>query len=285
MMAASFQPTFLVIGAAKCGSGYIHEVLCRHPEIAMGQREIHFFSSDKRYKKGWDWYLRQFPDVRGKKAIGEVSHSLSDVKAYPEAVPRILKHVPDARFIYLVRHPLERIESTWMQLRVNPGERDRPVPPFNRAVREVRSLVSASLYWFQISAYRRHFPDDRILVLFLEDIKADPGAALRRCFRFLGVAETVDSAAAAKPVNAAVGKYRDGDFLARARFSLPFRLLRPCVPDFFCRPFYPLIKEKITARPAWDPEVRRWAIEQLREDMRQFLAHYDKPADFWPLIP
>src|SRR5262249_24539009 len=100
---------------------------------------------------------------------------------YPKASGRIAAHVPDAKLIYIVRNPLERIESHWRHL-LGRGH--------NISFEELLShpdVLDTSRYWRQISAYREHFPDEQILVLFFEDFVEDPSAILKRCFEFLGV--------------------------------------------------------------------------------------------------
>ena len=41
---------------------------------------------------------------------------------------------------------------------------------FNQAVREAPVLLETVRYWKQVSWYRDYFPDERILVLFFEDL-------------------------------------------------------------------------------------------------------------------
>ena len=46
------KPNYLVIGAAKCGSTTISELLGLHPDIYMVPDEVEFFASDKIYENG-----------------------------------------------------------------------------------------------------------------------------------------------------------------------------------------------------------------------------------------
>lgn len=69
-------PTFIGIGASKCGSTWLHELLQQHPHIYMPtkRKEINYFNLEENYKKGIEWYESFFPsEEEGKsyQAIGE----------------------------------------------------------------------------------------------------------------------------------------------------------------------------------------------------------------------
>ena len=53
------KPTFLGIGAQKCASSWIRNVLHDHPEVFVSHpREVDFFSYH--YNRGYTWYERHF---------------------------------------------------------------------------------------------------------------------------------------------------------------------------------------------------------------------------------
>jgi len=273
------RPNFLIIGAQKCGTSSLYELLKSHPEIGMSSmKETHFFSRDENYARGWAWYESLFAGTEGKRAVGEASPTYSKIAVFPQALPRIVEHLPDARLIYIVRHPLTRMESAYVEIRHNPKIRIHE--DFATALRTRPVLVEASLYWKQISAYRNHYPDDRILVLFLEDFRQDPHAQLRRCFEFLDVDPTFRAPDADRPRNSREGRQTVSDF-ALWLHRLPFyNTLRRYLPARFHGRLHYQIKN-----PQWDEETRRWAIEQVIEDSLQFLRFYGKPLDFWDLRP
>ena len=54
-------PNLIVIGAMKSGTSSLHYYLDAHPDIAMARaKELHFFSLDRIWAKGIDWYAKQF---------------------------------------------------------------------------------------------------------------------------------------------------------------------------------------------------------------------------------
>ncbi len=100
-----------------------------------------------------------------------------------ETAERMGRDVPNAKLLYIIRNPIERVVSHWAWDISN----GRPWGTINKAVREVDRLIEMSLYWRQVSRYREHFDDNQIIVLFLEDLKADPRSFFRECGRFLGI--------------------------------------------------------------------------------------------------
>lgn len=276
------KPNFLVIGAPKAATTSLCHQLGQHPEVFFSvPKETFFFCYDDVYqKKGWAWFESLFDGAAGYKAVGEGSTINANLGTYPNALPRIVEHLPDAKIIYIVREPIERIESYWIEL----NSQGLVTKPFNHAVRSDPQFIDTSLYWKQLSAYREHFPDERILTLFFEDFKRDAHGVLERCFRFLGVDPTVTIEGAEQPRYVSDGKRSD---LAVTN------LMRKCVPGFYAiRDAMPkplregakrLLKRPIEGRPQWDPAVVAWAVEQVRADSAAFLTHSGKPEGFWDL--
>ena len=54
------KPNFFIIGAQKCGTGWLWEMLKQHPGTDLpSQKEIHFFGASELYRKGKGWYYNQ----------------------------------------------------------------------------------------------------------------------------------------------------------------------------------------------------------------------------------
>jgi hypothetical protein len=276
------KPNFLVIGAAKSATTSLCWHLEQHADVCMAKpKEAYFFSHDERYERGWEWYARYFRHHKGEKAVGEGSISYSMTGVYPCAVERIASDLPEARLLYITRDPLERIESLWIEWRN--GNAIKVPASFSEAVRCVPHFIDSSLYWKQIDAYRAHFPDDQILVLFFEDFKADPAPLLSPCFEFLGVGVPDRIVTTNEPRNVSAGKRQDTRLLSVARRLHGFDSTRDVLPGSFRRVMRRVFKRTIKGRPQWDAATRRWVLDQIGEDARTFLKVYDKPADFWSL--
>jgi len=111
--AARVVPNFFIIGAAKSGTTSLTEYLRTHPNIYFGKvKEPHFFDLDscKCFKFSLETYMSLFsradPEIH--KAVGEASTGYLFSKV---AVPEILKFNPNARFVVLLRNPIELVQS------------------------------------------------------------------------------------------------------------------------------------------------------------------------------
>ena len=99
-----------VVGAQKAGTTTIHELLRTHSEISLPSiKETHFFSDDKVYSKGFDWYSRQFD--HSKNFFCEVDPSYL---FFSKARSRIKENIDDSKFIIIFRKPLERAFSHYL---------------------------------------------------------------------------------------------------------------------------------------------------------------------------
>ncbi|MBA2525286.1 MAG: sulfotransferase [Pyrinomonadaceae bacterium] len=188
----------LVIGAMKSGTTSLHRYLNLHPEIQMaGPKELNFFVKPEDclvpqgdWHRGLDWYRQWFAGdypVRG-----ESSHHYSAHPVIRGASDRAAQIVPDARLIYIVRDPVERIVSHYMERRID-GLESRPLEEVMveaLAAPEMNTYICRSLYFMQASRWLERFPRDRLLVLAFEDLRDRPVETLRRAFRFLEVDET-----------------------------------------------------------------------------------------------
>jgi hypothetical protein len=277
------KPNYLIIGAAKAATTSLSYTLGTHPDVFMVEcKEPNFFCNDDVYARGWNWYESLYAKGEGRKALGEASNRYTEMERFPHTIERITKHVPDSKLIYLTRHPLDRMESLWIQ---KFAQGDQIPRNFTHALRELREMfVDSSNYWRQINAYRQFFPDDRILLLFYEDYKADSHSVLQRCFKFLGVDPNALNNQAVKPVNVSKGKPIDTRAMSMLRKIPGYRMLKDLLPkdsrSMFKRKF---LQRRLNERPHWDGDTRRWVIDELGPDTRRFLEFAGKPAGYWDL--
>jgi hypothetical protein len=191
------SPNLIVIGAMKCGTTSLHLYLDQHPEIQMAvPKELNFFTWPERWEKGADWYESHFDPsfpVRG-----EVTPKYSKYPLTPDVPARMHALLPDAKLVYLVGDPLDRIVAHWVDWYAN--EVDLAPDSINarsasRPLGEVlcdfadpaHPYVSPSRYATQLDRYLRFYRPTQILVVDQEELRARRGAALAEVFGFLGV--------------------------------------------------------------------------------------------------
>ena len=269
-------PNFLVIGAPKSGTTNLCFQLAQHQDILVSEKkELDFFN--RQYRSGQEWYEYQFRDWNGETAIGEGSVLYGVTSLRPEVPGRIYEMLPQTKFIYMTRHPIDRIESMWFQ-HVSNGDH---VPEFNQAVREWLPLIDGSLYWKQLNSYRRYFEDERFLLLFLDDYKADTLGVLKETCDFLGVSHFAEVPEAY--TNAREGLALDSPMWEAIRHTPLGRTIRKnfseSFKDIFRRVFRQEVGNKI--QPQWEEGTLRWAINLLKDDSQQFLEFAQQPVSRW----
>jgi hypothetical protein len=182
-------PNFVVIGAMKAGTTSLFHYLEAHPQVYMpAVKETDFFVEELNWRRGIDWYRRQFRGADSEAiAVGEASPAYTKYPLYSGVPERMAKHIPNARLIYLVRDPIERIRSHYEHC-VLVGIESAPI---DVAVFRDPRYLDCSRYGLQISRYLRHFPSERILIVRSEDLRADREETVRSIFRFLEVDDDV----------------------------------------------------------------------------------------------
>lgn len=282
------KPTFLLIGAAKSGTTSLCALLGSHPDIFMTDpKETNFFAYDELFAKGPQWYESLYCDSGDCTARGEGSPLYTLGNKYPEAARRIAEYDPMLKLIVIVRHPLERIESGWLEMRSWGDETVHA--DFNRALKLNRDwLVDSTMYWQEIERYRQYFSDEQILVLFFEDFVRDRQAVLSSCFEFLGVDADIEldkSTLHLNPSNEKRIRRRSISVLRSIPgIGIPYSLAKKLVPEVLRVPIRNrILNAPATERPKWTPESQRWVVEELRDDTHRLLQHCGKQHDYWDL--
>lgn len=175
-------PNLIVIGAQKCGTSGLHYQLSLHPEIWMSRpKELNFFIRERNWPRGEAWYRGQFDS--GARVRGEASPNYT---AYPQhlGVPeRMHSLIPEAKLIYVVRDPLERIAAHWVH---NYAKRREKGDLRGTLTHPNTSYVVRSQYFMQLQQFLRYYPLERVLVLEQEELRSDSAETLRRVFEFAG---------------------------------------------------------------------------------------------------
>lgn len=176
------KATFIGIGAQKCASSWLYDILADHPEAALSdKKELDFFSY--RYEQGYRWYESQFFDKPGARAVGEISPSYFNEASVPD---RARLYSSDLRILLSLRDPVERALSQHRhQIRIGmiPG----PDYRFESALADNPSYIDQGRYATHLSRWLSCFPQDQVLVVLMEDIRKDPEATARKVYAFLGI--------------------------------------------------------------------------------------------------
>jgi len=176
-------PDFVIIGAMKSATSTLHEQLAGQPGLFMSDpKEPNFFSDDEIYARGFDWYESLFADAGPRDLCGESSTHYTKLPTYPLTIGRIQESLPRAKFIYMIRHPIQRLVSHYLHERLE-GKMQMPI---DEAVRRHPELVSYGSYAMQLEPFLNAFGPDRVLLCFFERFVQHGQEELERICRFLG---------------------------------------------------------------------------------------------------
>jgi hypothetical protein len=176
-------PNLIILGAQKCGTSGLHYYLGLHPEVSMSSpKELNFFIAERNWGRGLDWYSRHFdPSARCR---GEASPNYTAFPQHMGVPERMSEVVPDARLIYIVRDPLDRIAAHYVH---NFAKRREKGDLRATLLHPNTSYVARSTYFTQLQRFLEHYDRDQVLVIENCDLRDRRAATLRRVFEFAGV--------------------------------------------------------------------------------------------------
>lgn len=293
---------FFIIGASKCGTTALSEYLRTHPRICFARtKEPHFFSEDfplQRLDHSFEEYWRRnfsYFDPSQHSVIGEGSgtYYLSDV-----AIPNILKLNPRAKFLYMVRNPVDMCQSWYYDLRFSNAEdvsfekgwelqalrrQGLHLPRQLREARFVQYRMMASL-GSRLEQFRKIIPDGQLLVIVFDDFMCNPKAIYESVLAFLGVPS--DGREVFQQVNPAkVQRNRLLGYLASSMprwLSNPARLVKRVVGLDHARfNLFAVLNARAVERAPLAPEFRRYLIAEFEPELCLLERHLDRDLSAW----
>ncbi len=298
-------PDFLIIGAAKSGTTTLYKYLCRHPQFYQpvkenttyipqkpySYKEPNFFGCDQNYAKGIEYYATLFEGSQEHQVCGEASTDYTKYPLFPESAARIAQHLPTIKLIYIMRHPVERAYSYYVQL--NRGAKFKET--FEEHIHKTSVSLDSSNYMLQIQQYLKFFPKEAFLFLLMDDLIKQPADTLRKVCNFIGIDDSIDLVPAEGLVaNQASRFFQDTN---RSKITAPLRAIPGIYPVAALLPqawrdgFYRLLKETAYGKriekeylpPPMRPETRQMLLkrfakpnQRLAEFLNRDLSHWSK---------
>lgn len=224
-------PNLVIGGAPKCGTTSLFSWLVDHPDVCGSKSKEPYFLVDKEHPSrrkecnihdhGLDAYANVFPGCtqEHKLVIEASTHYL-----YQSTALEVLASLPsNPRVVFLVRKPAERVYSSFAYSKHKGNVRsDLTFPDFVRIIRNNSEPVAMpdwawrvsgyvlprdilySRYIDYLAAWRERLGSDRLRVILLEDMRADPKATVQSLCGWAGIDPSF---------------YDDYDFAARNRTS------------------------------------------------------------------
>jgi hypothetical protein len=277
----------------KCGTTSLHGYLGEHPQIQMSAvKETNFFSgppAGNPYTEGSERierladYEQLFDPAIGVR--GEASPSYTTFPRRQGVPERIREVIPDAKLVYLVRDPVERLLSHYHHSLSVDGERQSLREALGDFSDPECPFTCPGFYAAQLDRYLIHFEQERILVVDQADLLLDRQATLGEIFAFLEVEASYASPSFDEELNTGKelrGYSRTVVQLRRAKArvaplwrALPLGLRR--------RLRYSV--QRLAAPPvemtSLDPELRKDLQELYAEDARRLRQLTGKAFPSW----
>lgn len=272
----------IIIGAMKSGTTTLFSMLAEHPKIAPAQpKEPGFFAFDEVFSRGFDWYhgLFEFDPARHRYRL-EASTDYTKVPFVTGVVERMQTR-PQARYklIYIMRHPLRRLESHAQHVQLTQKEIGQTISPrqdhsFDNGISP--ASLAMTQYATQLDQYRDAIEAGDVFLTTLEELTQAPDEVLGKIYGFLDLAPP-PGPAVTQQRNAANDKVRmhgSWAFLTNAPLLMAFgkRLLptalRERIKLFFRRSAVPEGRFRLT------PSEQATLSDQLSPDLARLQSDY-----------
>lgn len=178
---------FIILGAAKSGTTTVQSYLVNHPRVHMSRiKEPEFFSKQENWDRGFEWYDDLFTGASEDQIIGEASTTYTRWPHTLDSSELISRHTNVQRFIYIMRHPVDRAYSHYSH-----HMRKKVTRTFEEALAQNEIYFDCGNYIMQIERYLRFYNRKNFLFLFTDDLHSNPEAVLKKVQKFLDL-EHVD---------------------------------------------------------------------------------------------
>lgn len=276
-------PNFIVIGAGKAGTTSLWGYLRDHPQVFVSDpKELNFFTTEHNWKRGLEWYESHFENVGDAVAIGEVTGSYTNWPNFYGVPERMFDILPDARLVYVIRHPVERIVSAFKYMTLRGDEN----MPMDEAIRTNPMYLSVSSYATQIEQYLKFYPAENLHIILSEEMRDNRLVTLKRVFEFLGVDPDVELENINHEFNRTDRKSREPRELIRRVKTLPgYKTLKGKLPDSLVQ-----LAKRYGTREIIRPEdaqlsdeTRAFIVESLQDDLVKLRTYLGTDFNCWGL--
>ncbi len=199
------MPSFLIIGAKKCGTTSLFHYLCEHPNVGEPTwKEISYFNIY--YDRGNAWYKSFFPIslpkldsqylMTGEATASYICHS--------QAPYRIATTLPKVKLIVLLRNPVDRAYSHYHhtkrigreqlsfedaiaqeESRVEQLENESRELGLNSSPAYNYTYLASGMYAEQLKNWLKLFNKEQLLILKSEDFFDRPEAVFKQVLDYL----------------------------------------------------------------------------------------------------
>ena len=182
--------SFVIAGAQKSGTSFIHQCLMLHPGIRMDPEENTDF-----HKVDFEQRIRQFTTRFQTAPHLSLGIKRPDLMYFPEITERLHTHNPDLRVILILRNPYMRTIAAYFHFMVNNFipllDIEEGLPAIldgslSSIAPRAEKIIQYSFYADGIAEYFQRFSQENVHVAIFDDLKEDAQRLLNGVFHFLG---------------------------------------------------------------------------------------------------
>lgn len=181
MVSDARLPSFVIIGAVKAATTWIHNQLQHNPDVFLPGPEPHFFS--QHHHRGIDHYRRLFSAAPEGQLLGEKS---ADYFAHAAVPARLAQILPHARLVLQLRNPVDRAYSDYKMLYRRGTISGPPEAYLHTDAGRHQRFLRDGLYAEHLARWLEHFDREQIHVLLFEDVKAQPAKVVAEVCKHIG---------------------------------------------------------------------------------------------------
>lgn len=276
----------------KSGTTSLHYYLDLHPEISMSKKkEVNFFYpifqpplvpgqhphvEFGNWNKGVKWYESHFSGTA--KIHGESSTNYTKYPLFAGVAERMHSVLPDAKLIYILRDPIERIIAQYIHAYAGRFE----CGTLSEALTNNDHYVDCSRYYMQLEQYLPYYQASHILLLTAERLQSHRQETLRQVFRFLGVDDGFQCDEHSRLLHSSVNKRRKNAIgLMLAKLGVENHFKRSGRP-FLCKGYDSVTSTRIE-RPVLSERLRQELIHALRNDVSKLRTYAGGRFEDWSL--
>lgn len=250
-------PGFLIIGTMKGGTSALARAVSRHPDVFIPSgKEVRFF--DHHYDEGLEWYESRFASAPLDAVVGEASPGYMYRSTTHQRIAAIL---PEARFVAILRNPVDRAYSHYRH-NVRRGRESRN---FRQALdseseidrsdhsQDVYAYMDLGRYCTQLRGLEQLVGRDSLMVLENSELRFSESAVMNRLWDFIGV---------------------NPEFRPTVRMPLRKRVKNLLSPSR---------RSRLGGYPPMDPEIRAELLEKTRTDVEDLEEWWDRDLSSWRL--
>lgn len=294
------KPNLFIMGAMKSGTSSLQSWLGTHPDVFMCEPKEPCYFVDRvdlnwpqiealGLWRGEEFYLNLFENAGNAKVVGESSTLYTKAPRIKGVPRRIQRFNPDARFVYLMRDPIERTISHYWHMVQHHGENR----PLDRSIRETPDYCDVSYYAMQLRNYFEVFGAKRVLALTFEELVRDPLPVVQKIFAWLEVDASFvppNLSIAENVTPPVVTQVRGRGLLNRFRYSPIWSAVGSRIPTVVRR-FGRSLSERTVERDSrlslsvldWLRSIQRQQTEPLKEllnrDFPEWTMLYGEPEN------